>query len=336
MFIYQPLAVLFAGIAIFKRGFLRSERAVFLLYWLLLVVLLSAILPGRQVSDLVWALPPLWLLAATRIAPHFSSPDQDNRLVAAGLAVFLFVLALYWGNSVSRLAGSNLYLSQMNLWVAFQSGGTARVYIVRLLVAVILPLVMLGIMYIVASGWSREAAFQGASWGISAYLVLYLVANVWGFTDNPEQVANELWISDGMGGYTQEIAQAVEDASLQITGTQDDVEMAYLGGSSVLDWLFREQPNAHAQSVIDVNTITPVLITPDEGFAATETGQLYRGQRLPLQVRRTWDGTVYPADFFGWLAFRNGPVETEWVYVWTRADLFPLYQPETELDENMP
>ncbi len=60
------------GIAGVVRGILKRDADTLRLgIWALVALLLALIYPGRQTGDLVWALLPLWVLAAIELARHF-------------------------------------------------------------------------------------------------------------------------------------------------------------------------------------------------------------------------------------------------------------------------
>ena len=68
---YEILPLAF-GIAGLVRGSLKRDAGTLLLgIWALLALILALIYPARQTGDLIWALLPLWVLAARELARHF-------------------------------------------------------------------------------------------------------------------------------------------------------------------------------------------------------------------------------------------------------------------------
>jgi len=64
-----PLAL---GIAAAVRAILKQDTlSLRLAIWALVALLLALVYPGKQTGDLVWALLPLWVLAALELGPSF-------------------------------------------------------------------------------------------------------------------------------------------------------------------------------------------------------------------------------------------------------------------------
>ncbi|MCH7663430.1 MAG: hypothetical protein IH859_06135, partial [Chloroflexi bacterium] len=70
---YQPLALILGLISVLRNW--RQPRAglhSWLGFWLLAAFLLTFFYPARQVSDLIWVLAPLWIMAASEIGRHMN------------------------------------------------------------------------------------------------------------------------------------------------------------------------------------------------------------------------------------------------------------------------
>ena len=78
--------------------------AVGLSLWVLVGLLVTMLYPARQEADLAWILIPLWGLAALELPRYLPGREslparQSTRLVAAGLAALLCILAVVvWVN----------------------------------------------------------------------------------------------------------------------------------------------------------------------------------------------------------------------------------------------
>ena len=131
-------------------------------------------------------------------------------------------------------------------------------------------------------------------------------------------------------GHPEEVRAALEEASVQITGSKDQLALVYQIDSPLLHWLLRDFPNAEFQPVELQNELPDVVLNQkiDAGGEDLLT-QFYRGQRIPFQLERNWDGAL-PPDFDRWLVYREAPVSKDWIVIWTRADVFPLYAPQPE------
>lgn len=325
--VYQPLALLFGLVVLFgKRNFQRPER-VFLMCVFLAALVLILVNPGRQVWMLVWALVPLWMLAGTVIGDFIHSPEERDRILVWSEAVFYLVLLFYWWFNLARMTRLFGYFlpPESTIFNFAELDSSSKVYLVRLLVTFLIPAVIGLMTLIIHRGWSGNASLQGATWGVGVFLVFYLVTAGFGFTAEPEQVAGELWVQGPSSGYAAELRQAIEDVSIQTTGSRDQLELAYQVDSPLVHWLLRNFPNAEYQPVLNPNQLPDVVLNQSFEFEVGPQGQFYSGQHLVLQLERSWEGNPLPPDFDRWLVYRNTPLVKDWVFLWTRVDVFPLY-----------
>ena len=156
IFVYQTLLLIFAIVSVVHVWFgTQADRrtrqmVVGLSIWTVVALCLPLLYAGRQVSDVAWALVPLWALAAIEIS-RLLITDQDDmlsRLVTAGLGFLIVVLAVVsWINLLS------IGRYQVNVAVYW---------------AIIIGAFLLGFiaMLLVASVWSTSAARLGVVWGL--------------------------------------------------------------------------------------------------------------------------------------------------------------------------
>jgi hypothetical protein len=324
--IYQPLALLFGLLVFFERRNFNQPQLVFLMCAFLAALLLMLANPGRQIWMTVWALIPLWLLAGTVLDRFVHTPAQEDRLWVWGETVFYLVLLAYWWFNLSKLTTNYglFFQSGVNLLDFASLDANTKVYAVRLLVTFLIPVLIVVMTFIVYRGWSQQASIQGVAWSVSIFLVFYLVTAGSGFTADLTQVASELWVEGPSSGYAAELMQAIEEASEQITGTQDQVDLVYQIDTPLVHWLLRNMPNASYQPVLNPNQLPSVIM--NQSFELNGSlSEFYSGQHHALQLERFWDGRPVPQDFDRWLVYRDSPLVKDWVVLWTRVDLFPLY-----------
>ena len=150
LLVYQPMAVLFALLVWFSRRF-QTTGTMALATVFLLTLGLTLIYPARQVWMLMWAVVPLWLLAGQILGALLSPPEEQDRLLVWGEAVFYLVLMAYWWENFSKLAASSGFSlpEGVVLWEYLSLDPNARVYFIRLLVTVFIPL----LVHILVSLW---------------------------------------------------------------------------------------------------------------------------------------------------------------------------------------
>lgn len=329
--VYQPFALLFGLPVFFQKRNFNQPLLVFLMCAFLAVLLLAWLNPARQIWMTVWALVPLWLLAGTILSRYLTAPPEQGRVLVWGETVFYLVLLAYWWLNLAKMTTVfGIFISpETNVFDFSSLDPNTQVFLVRLLVTILIPLLILVMTLIIYRGWSRQASFQGVTWAVSLFMVFYLVSTGSGFTADLPQVAGELWVQGPSAGYADELVQAIEEASLQITGTEDQLEMVYQVDTPLVHWLLRNFPYASFEPVINPNQLPPVILNQNFDLAGS-LGQFYSGQNHALQLERFWDGRPIPPDFDRWLVYRETPLAKDWVVLWTRSDLFPLYNSSPE------
>ena len=306
--VYQPLALIFAWIGAL-RGWLRGDwLAKMLSIWLAIAILLALLYPDRQVSDLVWALIPLWALAALELARYLLTPSE-NLVVSLGQAALLFFLmALVWLN----IAGLGQIEPQ------------APDYLARL--ALIAGVLGLGAVTssLVGLGWSWQAARQGLVWGVCAALGVYTLAGMWGsaYLRAPGRV--ELWRPIPASADTGLLMKTLADLSIWKTGETDSIDVTLAVDSPALRWALREYPRLsvvpEGDQLLARGSPSIVITRQDVKGPALEAS--YRGQDFVIDDYPGWAGAL-PLNVARWLAFRLAPQGEAQVILWARVDLFP-------------
>jgi hypothetical protein len=328
LLIYQPMAVIFALLLwIIYRNEQDELKAPLGLAFLAGLVL-TLLYPGRQVWMLIWAIVPLWMLAGMVIGRYLALPEASDRLVVWGETVFYLILLAYWWLNLSKMTTQAGFVvpEGMGMIELLRMDSIAQLYTIRMAVTIFIPLLIVFISVFISRGWPGQASMQGAVLGVGVFLIFYLVMAGWGFSRPPNLLASEMWVQEPSVGYTDELAAAITETSVQITGTQNELVIHYQGQSPQVYWLLRDFPNASFSPVV-ADDLPDAVLTEDLGFLESTSGQYYAGQQIALNFEKQWNGAPVPADFDRWFVYRESLVAKEWIFLWTRADLFPLYEP---------
>jgi len=311
LLVYQPMLLifgLFGAVHIWFGGpdDQRIRRFVSgLSIWTVVALLLPLLYAGRQVGDMAWALIPLWALTAVEISRLLITELEDSltRLVAAGLGVLLFVLAVVsWINLLA--IGRN----QVNVVVYW---------------AIIIGAFLLGFIafLLVAVAWSTSAARIGAVGALCLIFGLWLFSNSWGMAIVRKNGAQELWPIPATTGQADLLNDTLSDLSSWDTGLKDQLEIVTLVDSPALKWDLRHFPNVRFGSTLSADETPAVVITPkDADFPSLS--EKYRGQDFIWKLTPGWQG-VFPPNLINWLAFRQAPLNQERIILWARSDIFP-------------
>ncbi len=311
LLVYQLLAVIFAVVAsvrVWLVGNCENQGPHLVLsgmsLWALVAILLPLIYPGRQVSDLAWALIPLWALAASEISRSFFFEDERiTHLIGAGLAGLLCIFGV---------------IGWFDLLDIGRNRGDARIYWVVIIGALLLGLVA---VLLVIAGWSYRAARLGIVWSLCVLLGLFLIANSWGMSIVRQNSAQDLWSTSPTSGQQDEFMATLTQFSEWNTGLRDQLEVVDLTGLQAVHWVLRDFPYARYATSLSSSTSPAVFITL-KSAEQPALAQKYRGQDFVWRLYPGWLGAL-PPGFINWLAFRQAPLAQDQVILWARTDIFP-------------
>lgn len=298
---YEILPLAF-GIAGVVRGILKRDADTLRLgIWALVALLLALIYPGKQTGDLVWALLPLWVLAAIELAHHFDFKASNGWEVAGTVTVVMAFLIFGWLNlaSITNMEwGSDLVRTR--LW---------------LLAAVVL-LIALSLL-LVGTGWSVTVARQGGVWGGMIALTLFTIAMATGAAGLRQPLTVELWQPEPRTGRADILLKVANQISDLNRGYAAQLPLTILNiDSPALRWLFRDW---HVQEVSELapDAMPEIIITPSGNLSLVAK---YRGEALVLHETVTWS-KVSSADWLKWFVYRQMPLQRDNVILWVRSDL---------------
>lgn len=342
--VYHPLAVTFAAVALFRNFALKNSSAMsngrqrFLSLWFIIAFLMSLLYPSRQMGDLLWALLPLWLLAAREMENSFFPLDQPRWIpILQACAVFI-LLVMFW----LQVAAYSQILS------------TIGFNLLRL-ATILSTLVLIGlVVWLVSLGKSPRAAWQGLSLGLLLSLGLYSFAGTWGSAVNypwSQVFRQEFWKSYPQIADADLLQKTIHDLSSWKVGRSDRLSITLAVDSPALRWLLRHQQNlslipeeaALAGFASGGNTPLPDIIITRAVAQPPSLAASYRGQDFNWQVAPIWQSGI-PADPLGWLLFRRASWQPETIILWVRSDVFPSGMelpasqsaplPDDQLEEN--
>jgi hypothetical protein len=324
---YQPLVLIFAFLGLIRVwrndiGFYTPSR--WLSLWAVAALLIVLFYPARQVADLMWALIPLWALAAVEITRYLAPSNiPQNRFISLGQAVFLFVLMSFaWINlsALGNLPGLPVDAQWRNA-LLLTAGAVAMAILTTLLVAL---------------GWSWSASRQGLAWGVFLTFGIYMLSALWSSAYLRPNSAAELWWPDPGIGQSVLLIETLENLSVWQTGHRNQVEVVVLGDQPSLHWALRSFGRARFTSGIGAGQLPPAMITA-EGEAGPQLAAAYRGQSFQWQETPAWQGAL-PVNWPRWLVSRDAPRNESRLILWARSDLFPggVIQPNLDIQNEEP
>jgi len=307
LIIYQPLALIFAGIAALRRWKTNPAFVPYLFIWIIAGVLLVVLYPGRQVSDIAWVLFPLWGLASLELGDIKFISSEQNRISLGLGALVILVFPLIWLNAAGFV----------------QEAFDSQTILLRMVVLIGLFALLILSVILVGFGWSWMAARTGVILGLGVVLVIYLFASITAAAYTNPYRQRELWAKPPSVGDADLILTTVADISEWNTGLRDQIDITIKIESPAMHWLLREFPvlNQRDGSAHPLGN-SPSLILTKADDSQPLLADSYRGQDFVWWVIPDW-GNLTSVNFFGWLTSRTVPMSYEYVILWGRGDLFP-------------
>jgi hypothetical protein len=300
---YHLLPLIF-GLAGLVRGWLEKDPLTPALgIWLGVAFALALAAPGRQVTDLGWALLPLWALAARELSRLPGDITRINGEVIGAAGLTLAILVFAWLDLASITAGLDANTLSLRLVLFFGA------------------LALLGLsLLLVALGWSPQTARLGGVSGLLAGLVIFTLAAAWGAGGLRTTRTPEMWRADPIIDQSALLTQTINQLGEWKRGIPTSLPVTVLGlDSPALDWALRPY-TVRQTSIYDPRLATPLIISYDDPSLAF--GQTYRGQDFFWHTVPAWD-TASLTDWIDWLTRRKIPVTQDKLILWASADLFP-------------
>jgi hypothetical protein len=298
---YEILPLIF-GIAGAVHAILKRDNdGIRLGIWALAALLLALIYPAKQTGDLVWALLPLWILAARELGNHFDFAGKNIWEVAGSGAVLVVFLVFGWLNLAS--------ITNMDL-------GSDQAHTRLWLLAAVVLLIVLSTL-LVGTGWSVSVARLGGVWGGVIVLTLFTIAMTTGAAGLRQPLTVELWQPQPCTGRVDILLKVANQISDLNRGDAAQLPLTILNEDSpALHWLFRDW------QVQDVRLLAPdaapaLIITPSGNLSLSVK---YRGEPLVLHETGAWD-KASPSDLLKWFIYRQLPLQQDGVILWVRSDL---------------
>ncbi len=304
---YQPLATLFALIAI-GRGWMKGKKKErWLSIWLLTAFTLTVLYSQRYVFDSIWVLLPLWALASIEFSRFIRIPELPiASFCQAGL---LFVLGvIFWLVSINPGLGESTWL-----------------------ILLVIPLLAILTTVFIGLGWSWDSARTGAGWGIFLILGIYTFSATFGATQQRQNTPAEFWYPTPGIAQSDLFRETLGELALRESGREDWIQTVSLIESTSLKWVLRDVHGVTYASSLEPGTLPAIIISPGDGTDLSQT-MSYRGQDFIWYKDPGWSGP-FPKPLWSWVTARITPVDSESIVMWVRSDLFPAEQEKTD-DEN--
>jgi hypothetical protein len=299
--IYFPLGMIFGIWGGIRSLVGKSKPGIFLSIWFLVGMIMVLLAPGRDLTQLVWPIVPLYLLAAQELGRHFTS-EQNELIPSIGIALLVFTIFIF-------------------LWLSFGKityGGDQNELLLAVAAGIGILLVS-GILIIF--GWSAKIAGKGYLWGLLGVLAIYFFSTGWRVSGISNSEQTEMIGPARSMPQINLIDKTISELSNWTAGSSTGIQISIVGiNSKALEWGLKDYPNSNFRLSIPVDEHPQVVIAAmDEPFNFQDQ---YRGQDFVFERSIDWQ-SFEPMNWISWLMYRKTQTTDTAIVLWARGDLFP-------------
>ena len=295
---YLPILILgFLGMQYLSSGW-RSITWT----WIFVAFILVMGMPGRQLSDTIWLVIPLYLPAAIFLS-RFQLHSQENPMIVGAVVAILGVFSVYFLYSLTQ------YLPNAAL---LQGDSQSNIY---LLSAVISFVILALILVVLAWGWSIAISLDAARvLGLGFVLFALLVSGLKsaGFDSKPSQL---MWFQtryfEDSDIFNKSILQLDQNRLEKLAPLK--IELQNVTSSSLL-WELRDYELMEKTSkMLFSDTPSDVIITGvNDAPLVTENRT---GQDFILEKSPAWSLMSFP-EWFRWVLYQEPLYNNLQIVVW--------------------
>jgi len=323
---YEPFVWLFAifGVIVAAQRDRMNTATRFLIGWVLMAIVASALFRGATADHALWLIVPLAALATQAVVALFSDYEKNHLWQIPTWARWVVALAMLAILAVFTLAlqdAGRLIVQSPDGALSSLNNDTTSV--ILMLIPILFTVIT---FFLVASVWNDRTALQGMGIGLFIFAMISSFGSGWRIAVEGADRPNELWHTEIVTRDTFLMRETVIDIARRETGGFPELEIAALADpNGTIAWQVRDFKNARFITDISEGIGAPVVIAPTlNNDPSGDLTQTYVGQDFIIE--RAWSiDTVQATEFSAWWTQRRTRVaETENTrYVlWVRGDVY--------------
>jgi hypothetical protein len=301
---YVPMAVIFGLIGL-VRGISKPNKESIQLPLLSAIFLLMALIyPARQVGNLGWMLVPFWGLAAVELSRYMDLGLVRKWEIWLACVVTFSFLVFAW-------------LEMLGIPAALSNPTILQTRFFLMIGALLLMILS---MFLIATAWDGYIARIGIVWGSGLALILFTISAGMNSGGLRLPFSAELWQPAAQFVQADLLVKTANDLSDWRVGQVKNLNITIptsLESPSLL-WLFRDWNVEQVDALALDASPDLVLMAPGVELSLPSA---YRGQDFILRQSPVWEGVTMDG-WLRWIALRVLPVQSEFVVLWAREDLF--------------
>ncbi len=304
LLVYGPLALTLGGIGL-VRGILNQETITIKLSIMAGVFFLLVLAyPVHQTTDLVWVLVPVWSLAAIELSRHLEFDPVIKWEIVLTSVIMVAFMVYVWLDLISISSGFN----------------DPTIFRSRILLILGALLILILSMFLVAAIWDGKIVRFGLIWGGTIVLLLFTVGAGLNAGGLRHPYSAELWQPAPQFVQADLLVKTVKELSVWRRGQTKSVEIKTITdlNSPSLLWLLRDW-HLEVVEALPLGASPEMVILPKG--VEMKISSAYRGQDFLIRKTPIWESL--PLDgWLSWIAYRKIPELSDFIVLWTRADVF--------------
>lgn len=284
----------------------KDTKTEILGYSAAILMLICLLNDSRQVTDWVWTIVPLIVLAVKGLddlLARFKIGELIVTIVQATVTVALIIFSF------------------MNLLFMINNPPVDSTAYGKAILEVLLPLIFLVVVTLLFSyGWSMIASRHGLIIGIGVLLLFAAIGSSWkaaGLGPRPE---SELWRNDPLPVGCGLLQKTTSTLGLMSSGFRTGIDISLIGNDSPdVQWCLRNYDEL--KTVVSVGEADSPSIAIGSSDSQIGRADLYTLQEIYWTSSLDYDN-MSAADWVKWFVARTPAKTTSTLNLWARSDLF--------------
>ena len=303
--------VLYEGLAIFL-GLLGGNELIssfedvgFLFLVSVFALVISLVVPSRDVSDIAWIIPVLLLLGALFASRFVSEISEFNKETWA-MFVFSSVLIIF------------MVLNYMAIAMVTMDASSAQM---RWTVLIGSFTMLAASLVLVTYGWSFEIAWKGIALAILSFFFVTNLGNTWATAHLRPLATQELWDAPTFQVFGHPVSDQVKEIST-LSGhdvTLDTITLAGISSPSV-NWSLKDKKIIELPAMANYDQMTMIVLA-QPGSQDPNLVDHFRGKDITFSYTVPFE-SITLADWMRWTVTHNFPLVENKVSFWLRAEKF--------------
>jgi hypothetical protein len=318
----------FGLIGVFSRR-ITERIASYLKWWFAIALLFALILPGRETTDIVWLIIPLYVLAGLTLQRFVFRKSSSSNWVELLLMSIILIFGLFGYFNIANVISSpppvtanelidSLMQFNFSEWGLYDAA--THNYIIRWIMMPSIPVIIAMLTFIFSSIWTKNQSIKGLGLGVFVFLSAFSLSMSWRLSISSSKV-ERIWQSDHSTSERANLKEWIEWFGTINKGDKNELEIVVDEYSDQIAWQVRNFTAVIYGSGSAEKILPEIAITSDKDLGLAGLGN-YSMQKIQVSKELIRNEEIY-ANTLSWFIWDEGQTSSEMINFWVRHDLFP-------------